>query len=91
MNLDTFAARIALYVELYAVSVLLLFPFDRVGPYNRSQLEQQVIGCGFILSRGQRIPAEAMRMYSPMGKVIIALVVFDVLRSVAGTVSQSLG
>jgi hypothetical protein len=80
VRLDNLAARLALYVELYAIMLLLSLPFNKFGPYSRELLERQVIGSRYLLSGGMRIPEEVERHYSRTGKFIIVIVLFNLVQ-----------
>ncbi len=90
MRLDNIAAKLALYIELYAILALLCLPFNNFGPYSRGMLEKQIIGTHYLLSGGMQMPEEAERHYSLQGKIILALFAFFLIQQAIDIVKELL-
>lgn len=83
MRLYPLAVKVGLYAELMIIIVMLALPFESYGRYSRKLLEEQRVGCYWLINgKMDSIPHEAADHYAIFGKVIIAVVIFTVLYQV---------
>jgi hypothetical protein len=85
---DNFTVKVALYVEMWTITLLLLLP-DEVRlvlfPYSRRMLEEQLVGSHWLLNkRVEAIPKEARVKYLLEGRLYIALVLFAMSLALGG-------
>ncbi len=78
---DNMILKAYLILELMVLTLLLLFPFERLGPYSRVLFEEKVIGDYWLLNKKMgSIPEEARKHFLNAGRILFSIFVFFMVR-----------